>query len=221
MEHFGRDGSGYTVVSFDPRGYGRSRPPDKSFQTHPELFLRSDARDAYEVMSALGHERFSVLGWSDGGVAGIFLAATRPDAVRNLVVWGTNAFVSDEDIECFKRIENVDNWSKKMLDPLTNVYGSLQNVQAMWSAWVASMVEIHKGGGDMCKEELSRIRCPTLIIHGEKDALLPAEHVDYLQGHIGNVKRIDFPEGKHNVHLRFAEEFNSKVHDFLQFHSCS
>jgi len=37
----------FTLIGFDPRGYGQSRPPDKSFTLD---FLREDADDAAELM---------------------------------------------------------------------------------------------------------------------------------------------------------------------------
>lgn len=49
LEHFGREGSGFKVVSFDPRGYGKSRdierPKSDSFVT--------DAIDGHKLMSSL------------------------------------------------------------------------------------------------------------------------------------------------------------------------
>ena len=44
----------FHVVSFDPRGYGRSRPPSRDF---PVGFYQRDADDAAALMRSLGHER--------------------------------------------------------------------------------------------------------------------------------------------------------------------
>src|SRR5215216_4420225 len=53
----------FTIVAPDPRGYGQSRPPNRSF---PRDFLQIDAEDMASLMTGLGHERFMVAGWSDG-----------------------------------------------------------------------------------------------------------------------------------------------------------
>ena len=45
-------------------------------------------------MKALSFKKFSVLGWSDGGVSATILAALYPDSVQKLVIWGSNAYVS-------------------------------------------------------------------------------------------------------------------------------
>ena len=37
----------FTIIGYDPRGYGQSRPPNKKFTTN---FLREDADDAAELM---------------------------------------------------------------------------------------------------------------------------------------------------------------------------
>ena len=45
-------------------------------------------------MKALSFKKFSVLGWSDGGVSATILAALYPDSVQKLVIWDSNAYVS-------------------------------------------------------------------------------------------------------------------------------
>ena len=77
------EGRGYTIVAYDPRGYGNSRPPDCEYQLVPEHHLKTDASDAYHLMTSLGYPQFSVLGWCGGGITAICLAAQFPDAIKN------------------------------------------------------------------------------------------------------------------------------------------
>ena len=53
-------------------------------------------------LQVLGHDRYSVLGWSDGGIIGIIMAATYPDHVQKLLVWGGNAYFTEKDIQAYE-----------------------------------------------------------------------------------------------------------------------
>ncbi|EEC07501.1 valacyclovir hydrolase, putative [Ixodes scapularis] len=63
--------------------------------------------------------------------------------------------------------------------------------------------------------ELAKIRCPTLIVHGGKDPLVTPEHPAYLLRHIALSKLCVIPEGKHNLHLKFPDDFNKLVTDII------
>ena len=216
LEYFGRDGSGYTIVAFDPRGYGLSRPPRREFVTKSETFLKIDAVDACALMKALGVSNFSVLGWSDGGASAIVLAGRYPNVVRKLVVWGANAFLTELDLELFERTRDVAHWSTRMREPFEAAYGT--EFPKMWSNWIDAIKEIYRSSKDrsVCMEELSKVTCPTLVVHGMKDSLCPMLHPEYIAKIIKGSKLQFFPEGKHNVHLRFAKEFNELVDAFLK-----
>src|SRR5579872_2594313 len=75
---------GFDVIAPDPRGYGRSRPPERDY---PLNFYHRDASDMFALMSALGHDRFSIMGWSDGGNVAAIMAARSPEHVLKLVVF--------------------------------------------------------------------------------------------------------------------------------------
>ncbi len=51
-----------------------------------------------------------------------------------------------------------------------------------------------------------QVRCPALIIHGAKDPLVLRSHPERLHALIAGSELSVHPEGKHNVHLRFATE---------------
>ncbi len=46
----------------------------------------------------LGIRRYSILGWSDGGILALIIAARNPLTVRKMVVWGANAFITEDDV---------------------------------------------------------------------------------------------------------------------------
>ncbi|XP_029004935.1 valacyclovir hydrolase isoform X1 [Betta splendens] len=203
----------FTVVGWDPRGYGRSRPPHRDFPTD---FFERDAKDAVDLMKTLGFSGFSLLGWSDGGITALIAAARNPRLIRKMVIWGANAFVSQQDLQLYEAVRDVSRWSARMRQPMEDVYGA-EAFAKTWEAWVNGVAQfIHRPEGSICMELLPQISCPTLIIHGEKDPMVPSFHPQYLLKHIKGARLHLMPEGKHNLHLKYADEFNKLVEDFLQ-----
>ena len=62
------------MVVWDPPGYGSSRPPSRTWPKSPNHFYSRDADVAVDLMSSIGEERFSVLGWSDGAITAMMIA---------------------------------------------------------------------------------------------------------------------------------------------------
>jgi haloacetate dehalogenase len=75
----------HTVVCPDLRGYGDSSKP-KGLPDHANYAKRAMAQDMAEVMSALGHERFHVVGHDRGGRVAHRLARDHARRVRSLTV---------------------------------------------------------------------------------------------------------------------------------------
>jgi pimeloyl-ACP methyl ester carboxylesterase len=72
------------LILFDRRGAGLSDPAP--VDRLPTLEARADDLDA--VLAAAGAERPVVLGFSEGGLDAMFFAATRPNMVSSLVLYG-------------------------------------------------------------------------------------------------------------------------------------
>ena len=215
LEYFGHDNGDYAIVGYDPSGYGYSRPPERKFEVDPVSFYTLDAHDGFKVMEHLNFHKFSVLGWSDGGISAIILAALYPESVTKLVVWGSNAYVTEHDLELFEKVRDISAWSHTMRKPLEDLYGTT-SFQLLWSKWIDAMQSIRSlNSGDLCVHECAKVQCPTLIVHGAKDAMCPQFHAQYLRDHIRCSQLKVFPEGKHNLHLKYSYDFNKIVENFL------
>ncbi|KAK9305041.1 hypothetical protein QLX08_003741 [Tetragonisca angustula] len=208
----GLDRGKFTIVAWDPPGYGKSRPPDRTF---PDDFFQRDANWAYNLMKALSYTKFSLIGWSDGGITSLMLASMFPNNIRKMVAVAANAYVTPEEVKIYKNYQNIDTWSEKMRAPMIKIYGE-EYFRRTWSNWVDAVLRIcEKQHGDLCKESLAKIKCPSLIIQGTKDAMVLPEHPIYLKDHIAGAKLKIFEKGAHNLHLRYPEEFNDVVTKFL------
>jgi len=202
----------FTVISFDPRGYGRSRPPKRLF---PLNYYEIDAEDAANVMLNLGFETYSVMGWSDGANAACILAFRYPKAVEKLIIFGGNSYVTKKDVELINSTRDIKDWSPRMLASLTPIYGN--DLQPMWERYCDGYANLLKHDKAIIKaEELEAIRCPVFLLHGAKDPLVAPEHPVYFQKYIKDCSYHEFPLGKHNIHKKYSDEFNKLCRKFLR-----
>lgn len=73
-----------------------------------------------------------------------------------------------------------------MRAPMVELYGE-EYFRDTWGSWIDGMkIIFEKNNGDLCKENLAKIKCPTLIVHGEKDAMVLKEHPHFLKANIKN-----------------------------------
>lgn len=70
----------FTVIAADPRGVGLSEKPDDGYDTG------TLARDMVELMAALGHTRFTMVGHDIGMWTAYAVAADHPGVLRRIIV---------------------------------------------------------------------------------------------------------------------------------------
>ncbi|MFO1248719.1 MAG: alpha/beta hydrolase [Alphaproteobacteria bacterium] len=200
----------FDVIAPDLRGYGQSRPPRREY---PLDFYHRDAADMFALMTALGHERFSIIGWSDGGNIATIMAATRPDCVSKLVVFGGQSFLTAGEIAAFNAIRNISAWSPRAAQAMRAIYGD--ELDDLWDRYVSGQEALFNAGGDLYQDLLAKVICPTLVLHGAKDPLVPALHPDAIHRGIAGSRLHIFADGKHNIHQRYADDFNAMTFAFL------
>lgn len=73
-----------------------------------------------------------------------------------------------------------------MKAPLLKLYGEEYFI-SMWEGFCDTYASIRKcNDGNICQEELTKIKCPVLIIHGDKDPMVDPIHPEYLEKEIKN-----------------------------------
>jgi len=202
------------LIAWDPPGYGGSRPPARTWPEAP-TFYHQDARIAHQFMTELGHNKYAVVGWSDGAITSLIMAALFPKEIDQMVCFAGNAYYTQKEADFITSLKDVSKWSERMRKPYEDIYG-VDYFPVLWGEFANAVESIFKNHkGNICKELLPDIQCPSLIIHGAKDALVASEHPDYLKENIKNSRMEIFPDGKHNLHFKYSAEFNKLVVDFL------
>ena len=190
------------VVLFDKRGTGLS---DRVAHL-PHMDERMD--DLRAVMDAVGIERASLLGVSEGGSLAALFAASHPERIQSLVLLGSFAqFRRTTTDEAFDRmIRYMDEaWgtgkilrafapSKADDAALKQWWGKFERLGASPSAAIALMRinrEIDISG------ILPSIRIPTLVLHRTKDTLISVEGGRELAAGIPGARLVELPGADH------------------------
>ena len=162
--------------------------------------------DVRAVMDAADSQRAALFGLSEGGPMSVMFAATYPERVQSLVMYGALArfsqelpdypwgFTAEEKAEHLEAIEN--DWGAGALAELffgeladipgfRDLYGRYQRVSASptMAAWLwQALLEIDVRG------ILGSIRAPTLVLVRPNDRVTPLEGAKALAAAAGRLK---------------------------------
>ncbi len=195
---------GYKAILIDSRGHGRSTRDERPYTY--ELM----ASDVLAVMDGLQIEQAAFVGWSDGAVIALILAAQAPGRVTGVFYFacnmdpsGTKKFELTPIVQrCFNR--HVKDYAElsptpNQFDELSEAVGLMQRTQPNYSA-----------------EQLAQIRVPITIVHSEHDEFIKREHAEYLAHTIPNAEFIFLPNVSHFAPLQRPEQFNAVLLAFLE-----
>jgi pimeloyl-ACP methyl ester carboxylesterase len=198
---------GYRVFLYDRWGYGRS-DPRQEFELR---FLHKDAQETIALMQSLGIENACFLGHSDGGSIALIIANRNPSFVRKLIVVAAHIYVEPKMAKGLIKIQRASK-----LHPLKTVLEQEHGArhQALVKAWLNCWGEHGLDTLDL-KDELKGVRCPTLVIQGEKDEHATPKHAEDIAQGISDAELWIVPGVGHMPPHEVPEEFNQRIIQFL------
>jgi len=135
-------------------------------------------------LQTLGVDKYSMLGWCNGGSTAIIAASKVADRVDKLVVWSCSAYVTGNVLEVLESSRDVHRWPESRRIPRFKMYGE-KYLSDKWSELLdAFQAILNDDGGDVCIGALEQIKAPTLILHGIWDEILPIDHAGFLHKNI-------------------------------------
>ena len=208
------------VISFDKRGQGLS----DRISDAPTLEQRLD--DVRAVMDHVGSRRAALIGFSEGCAMSAMFAASYPERVSHLVLFG--GFVRYADLFESANPEQVISdrmkfWgtggmikgviaSKAVSQEAVIQFGKFERLSASPGAFKA--IQLLNLQIDV-RPVLSSVRVPTLVIHRATDALIAVEKGRELASQIPGAKYIEYPEGDHAFWSGDVEMLLGDIEEFL------
>jgi pimeloyl-ACP methyl ester carboxylesterase/DNA-binding winged helix-turn-helix (wHTH) protein len=201
----------FRLVRYDGRNWGLS---DRGVA--PATLPRSVA-DMSAVVDAAGLERFALLGVSGGGAISIAYAALHPERVSHLVLVGGCArgglrrgagSIRREHLEAFCRLVE-EGWAQD-----NAAFRQIMTSQMYPGASAEEMRSFNDMQRVACtpqeaanirrliadydaSESLDRVRCPTLVMHNPRDAMVPFEEGRLVASTIHGARLVTFESQNH------------------------
>ena len=201
----------YTLLAPHLHGYGHSTRR----QSYTPQYYREDVADLIALLNALKLDRVRVVGFSDGAIVSLLLAALHPERVTAVAALGAQPTINEQNVAAIRRWLLESPLSEEWQHQLAELHGEpyWRTLPAMYVA--AQEMLVARGGVLMSDEELAAITCPTLIMHGTRDRIVPVEYARTLHEKIRG-SRLHLFEAGHPAHLRYSEEYTALVLEFLR-----
>jgi class 3 adenylate cyclase/pimeloyl-ACP methyl ester carboxylesterase len=209
------------VISFDKRGQGLS----DRISGAPSLEQRMD--DVRAVMDAVGSQRAVILGFSEGCPMSALFAATYPERVSQLILFGGFAVAAMLSNDMEERIaQRVKLWGTgemiKIVWPSQATsqdakiqFGKFQRLSA--SPGAIKAISLLNAQIDV-RPILPTVQVPTLVLHRRGDAQVPVELGRNLAAQIPNAKFIEYLGADHFFFCGEVEELLGDIEEFVTGH---
>jgi pimeloyl-ACP methyl ester carboxylesterase len=192
----------YQVILADSRAQGKSVDPSDS------LSYEMMTDDLNALLDNLHLKSCYVIGWSDGGINGLLLAIRHPDKVKKLAVTGANLWPDTSAVDPFI-YKWAMNMNKTMRDSIAKTKNPTPKMKNQLKLLHLLSYEPH-----ITVEQLHTITCPTLVIGGDHDILLP-KHTMLIAQSIPNSYLWIIPNSGHSTPVFKKDQFNQVVGDFF------
>ena len=217
--------AGFQSVLVDSLGYGRSSKPDDVDYT---LDFMSGA--AVKLMDHLGHERFTIVGNSQGGAQAIRIALNHPERVDKLVLMAPGGLEARDVYMQMRGIRSMLRcvfgpegitldgmrrvFEKQLYDPSQLSEEVVRQRTAAALAQPRRVFETMRV--DNQADRLQDLHCPVLGMWGANDLFCPPTGVTALVERIEDCRVVVFAQCGHWVMVEHPERFNRLVIDFLR-----
>jgi class 3 adenylate cyclase/alpha-beta hydrolase superfamily lysophospholipase len=213
------------LILFDRRGLGLSDP----VQGAPTIEDRM--QDLRAVMDAAGSERAALFGVSEGGPMSMVFAATYPERVSALVLYGTFARMTEAEgypwgypFDVFEQFvaSKIASWGgDETVDAFAPSRAQDAEFRRRWAAFERRSTSpgsyrslMHMNADTDVRDVLPSIRVPTLVLHRSGDIPIRVGNGRYLSEHIAGARFVELPGEDHfyfvgdtGALLEEAEEF--------------
>ena len=213
--------AGYRCLTYDRRGWGRSRaaPPEEQ-TTYP-------TDDLHTLVGRLGLGRFHLVSTAGGGYVALDYAVTHPERLTSIVVACSGGpLQQDSEYMAIGRrygrvpeFQSLAAWFRELgptyraEDPEgVDRWVQIEQASRQWEAYQEPM------RNSFTLALLETIGVPTLMLAGGADLLAPPPRMRAMVRRIPNCEYALLPDAGHSAYWEQPEAWNRRVLDFIRQH---
>ncbi len=210
----------HRVIAVDARGFGEAPLPGP-------YSIADLADDLAALLGELGVARASLVGMSMGGYTALAFAARYPDRLGALVLADTRAAADTAEVRAGResamntiRTSGVDAYLTSSLPRLLSP-GALPSVVADLRTRAETRPDSLLAGLVAMRDrpdrsrELAAIACPTLVVCGEAEQIVPLAQMRAMAEAIPGAEFVSIPGAGHLAHVEAPARFEATVAAFL------
>ncbi|HET7677432.1 MAG TPA: alpha/beta hydrolase [Candidatus Limnocylindrales bacterium] len=185
---------GYRCLAPDLRGHGGTG------NDRDGLDQALMAEDARALLDVLGVARAHLVGFSVGGVIGLYLALAEPERLASLTTIGSHMTVDEHVLASNRTIDPVTvERDPDRAERLSRLHGVVHG-PAHWRRLCVWLMETWARQPDWSDADLARVRVPALIGRGELDDRVTQAQVDRMVAAIPGARGFVVPGAGHYFH---------------------
>jgi sigma-B regulation protein RsbQ len=207
------------VIAIDLPGHGRSDGITVPFVGYCDVLAA--------LCDHLGIKAVDIVGLSKGARVALMAAVRRPELVRSVIAVNTFVSLTPEDAESRRKLYDLlllpggaQMWADKLLQqmgvsenqPISRGFHrslSSLNPRHIWERFQ----ELLAFDQD---QELPLVKCPVLLVRGDRDDFVPAYCADHLQENLPDASIIVMKSCGHLPYLEAPDAFNKIVLEFTE-----
>jgi 3-oxoadipate enol-lactonase len=215
-----------TVITVDLRGHGASYPFEAPYS------MDMLAEDCNRLLNGIGIKLPAIVcGLSMGGYITFALYRRHPQLFKAMILTSTRAAPDSADGKTSREagVKNVmehgvsyiaDGMLLKLVSPITEksnpeLVSSIREI--LLGTSVNGVIGALQGMRDRADSTplLPQIKCPTLIIQGADDQIIPVAEAETMDLKISDSRLVVIPQAGHLVNMEQPELYNRAVSDFI------
>ena len=202
----------FRIYLVDARGHGGTKWDVRDGFDRDVL-----VEDLRAFADALGLETFHVVAFSMGAMTALTFATRYPERLRTAIICGID-IVREPRARAARRLmnpERIEREEPAWAAQLEKRHGPVQGDGA-WKRLLPAIVDDVVNAPLLTFEELRRVRLPVLLVYGDRDVFVPADHAVAIYRQLPDARLLIAPNSPHAVMVAQPALFNQAAANFYR-----